>query len=543
MIYPLRFLIGFWLVLLLLVGCGSGESTPAPTLPAPTATTQPATSTPEPETAATAVVVVEPTETDEPEPATPTATQEVTPVPPTDTPEPAPTATATPVPPAPVSDTLTAYFLDVGQGDSTLLIGPGFTILIDAGRHNASDVVPYLEQLGVEAIDLLIGTHPHADHIGQIDRVLQRFPVTEVWLSGDTTTTLTFARVLDAIDASEAGYHEPRAGEVYQIGSARVEVVNPSHLTGELHEGSIAVRILFGAVVFLFTGDAEAQTEQAMISRGQDLRAHVLQLGHHGSRTSSTLPFLQAVQPEIAIWSAGEGNSYGHPHDEVINRLAELNVPTYGTAIHGTIVVTTDGQSYEVTAPGERAPPATPTETPAAAPPTVNANANLRAGPSTNFEVVGSVNAGTGVTPIGRNQAGDWVLVEVAAGQQAWIALFLVDDVAVATLPVTTEVSPPTSEPLVPSTATIPADTPSPPPVPESPPTATSEPPPPPSDCVNINTASPDELQRIIHIGPERAEQILNLRPFRSVDDMIRISGIGAARLADIKAQGLACVE
>jgi competence protein ComEC len=101
----------------------------------------------------------------------------------------------------------------VGQGDSTLLAGPDFTILIDAGRHDRNDVVPHLEQIGISAIDLLVGTYPHADHIGQFPQVLQRFPVTEVWMSGDSHTSLTFERALDAILASGAAYHEPRAHE------------------------------------------------------------------------------------------------------------------------------------------------------------------------------------------------------------------------------------------------------------------------------------------------------------------------------------------
>ncbi|CAN5839028.1 hypothetical protein BH23ACT5_BH23ACT5_21190 [soil metagenome] len=130
-------------------------------------------------------------------------------------------------------DELVVYFFDVGQGDATLLAGPDFTILIDAGRHDRSDVVSHLQRSGVEAIDLLVGTHPHADHIGQIPDVLAAFPVTEVWMSGDSHTTQIFERTLDAIADSDAGYHEPRAGESLSIGSALVEVVNPTSPTGD----------------------------------------------------------------------------------------------------------------------------------------------------------------------------------------------------------------------------------------------------------------------------------------------------------------------
>ncbi len=129
-------------------------------------------------------------------------------------------------------------------------------------------------------------------------------------MSGDKHTSRTFERALDAVLNSDAGYHEPRAGEVFNIGSARVEVVHPKTLTGDLNHGSIAVRIVYGNAVFLFTGDAERQAESEMIERGHPLKAQVLKLGHHGSSTSSTEPFVQAVGPEVAIYSAGAGNSY-----------------------------------------------------------------------------------------------------------------------------------------------------------------------------------------------------------------------------------------
>jgi len=236
----------------------------------------------------------------------------------------------------------------VGQADATLLLGPDFTVLIDAGDYRRNDVVPHLKSIGVKELDLLIGTHPHADHIGQFPQVLETFPVKEVWLSGDTHTTRTFERTIDAILASGAAYHEPRAGEIFQFGSLHIEVLNPSRLTGNFHEGSVSIRAAFGNVAFIFTGDAETNTERTMIARGNNLRAQILQLGHHGSRTSSSQNFLEAVQPGVAIYSAGEGNSYGHPHDEVVDRILSMGIQLYGTDVHGTIVVESDGTTYSV---------------------------------------------------------------------------------------------------------------------------------------------------------------------------------------------------
>lgn len=250
--------------------------------------------------------------------------------------------------PPPADGQLQVHFIDVDQGDATLLQGPDFTILIDAGRHDRDDVVPYLRSVGIEQIDLLVGTHPHSDHIGQFDRVLQHFPVQEVWMSGDEHTSHTYERALDAILESEAGYVEPKRGERYEFGSALIEIVHPDKLTGDLNGGSVSMRIRFGNVAFLFTGDAESEQEQSMIESGLNLRAHIFHAGHHGSSTSNTEAFLRAVSPDVAIISAGNDNPYGHPHTEVVERLEKLGIDIFRTDRDGTIIVVTDGRSYEV---------------------------------------------------------------------------------------------------------------------------------------------------------------------------------------------------
>lgn len=241
---------------------------------------------------------------------------------------------------------LTVHYIDAGQGDATLLKGPDFTILIDAGRHDDDKVIRYLESRDIERIDLLIGTHPHADHIGQFPQILQTYDVEEVWMSGELHTTLTFERALDAILESEALYTEPRAGESYTIGSAIVDVLHPGHLNGDLNHGSIVVRITFSDVSFLFMGDAGLPAEEEILRSGQPVRAEILKIGHHGSITSSSKEFIKEVDPDIAIYSAGHDNSYGHPHREVIQRLDSLKVDVYGTDNHGTILIGSDGHTY-----------------------------------------------------------------------------------------------------------------------------------------------------------------------------------------------------
>lgn len=277
------------------------------------------------------------TPTPTPAPTTPAAT-------PTPTPTPTPTAT-------PVADGLEVRFLDAGQGDATLLATPEATVLVDTGRHDREDVVGHLRAAGVEHLDVVVVTHPHADHLGQFDAVLEAFAVAEVWWSGATHTTRTFDRAIDAIEASDAAYGEPRAGDTTTVGDLRFEFVNPPEDADfdDLHDASLAFRVTYGEVALVFTGDAEGPTEARMVDRhGDRLAADIYQVGHHGSRTSTTQAFLDAVDPAVAVHSAGDGNQYGHPHDEPLRRLEAAGVEVYGTAAHGTIILTSDGATFAV---------------------------------------------------------------------------------------------------------------------------------------------------------------------------------------------------
>ena len=249
------------------------------------------------------------------------------------------------------------FYLDVGQAESTLLRGSDFTILIDAGSWGNRDVLEFLHSVGVETINLFIITHPHADHIGQAAEVLRTLEVLEVWMSGYEHTTQLFEDVLDAVLEGDADYYEPRAGEVFDFGQLRVEVLHPEEIGANLHDSSIVVRASYGEITFLFTGDAERRSENKMLQRGLPLSAQILQLGHHGSRTSSSLDFLVAVDPEVAVYSAGLGNIFDHPHEEVVNRLRILGIPLYGTDRNGTMVVSTDGSSYSLSVAATGEPP------------------------------------------------------------------------------------------------------------------------------------------------------------------------------------------
>ncbi len=261
---------------------------------------------------------------------------------------------------APLADgVLKVHHFDVGQANATLLHHQDTTILIDQGDWQQSDVVPYLCSAGVEQTDVVVTTHPHADHIGQFPDVLDAFPVEEVWWSGATTTTQTFERALDALEASGVAYEEPRAGDVTEVGPLLIEVVGPDEDAnfGDVHDSNLSMRITYGQVRFLFTGDAETATEARMVDRHGDLLgADIYEVGHHGSSTSTTPVFLDAVNPAVSIYSAGAGNTYGHPHVEVLERLTAHDTELYGTDVNGTVVVTSDGVTFEITAERDGAP-------------------------------------------------------------------------------------------------------------------------------------------------------------------------------------------
>jgi competence protein ComEC len=247
-------------------------------------------------------------------------------------------------------DTLRVHFIDVGQGDSILIQAPGGqTALIDGGYDNAL-ALAYLQAQGIGRIDVMIASHPHADHIGGLVTILKSMPVGGVWTSGSSHTTGTFEALLDAITDAQVPYHEVTTGNTIALGQLQFAVLRGVDDASHLNDTSLVLRLADGHVSFLFTGDAERPSEAALLRDARDqLASTILKVGHHGSATSSSPPFLAAIHPQVAVYSAGRGNSYGHPHQETIRALAAAGATIYGTDRNGTVVVTTDGTSYTVT--------------------------------------------------------------------------------------------------------------------------------------------------------------------------------------------------
>ncbi len=245
-------------------------------------------------------------------------------------------------------------FFDVDQGDCTLISANGKHILIDAGENNQADrVVDYLEGKGIRKIDILIGTHPHSDHIGGLDAVINSFEVGEVILpkltDEQTPTTKTYLDLLTAIADQNIKVRRASAGDVIEIGGGRLEIRGPLGEYSDLNNVSVVARFVYDKVSFWIAGDCSKAAESDLLVNGKVEQTTVYKVSHHGSNTATTQKFLDALAPDYCVISLGADNSYGHPHKEVSDRLKEADIPVYRTDLNGTVTAHTDGTSINFT--------------------------------------------------------------------------------------------------------------------------------------------------------------------------------------------------
>ncbi len=248
---------------------------------------------------------------------------------------------------APTNSSLRVHYLDVGQGDAILIQIPnGKTMLIDSGTGQAaSSVIGYLKSLGLKKLDIVLATHPHEDHIGAMDQVINSFDVGQVIMPKKDTNTAAYRDLLNAIARKGLKITAAKAGLKLNLGeSVDAQLVAPNSSNYEdINNYSAVLRLQYANTSFLFTGDAEAESEQQMLSSGYKLTADVLKVGHHGSHSSTTQGFLAKVNPRYAVISCGKNNDYGHPHKETLNKLASDGVKVYRTDLNGTIIASSDG--------------------------------------------------------------------------------------------------------------------------------------------------------------------------------------------------------
>ena len=256
--------------------------------------------------------------------------------------------------PADARDGLSVHMIDVGQGDATLIRQGSAAMLIDAGTADSRDaLIAYLKNQGIERLDIVIATHAHTDHIGGMTQVLKTFPVDTFIMrsmpEGFTPTTATYERMLTTLADKHIPVKEAAVGDTYRLGDTTVRIVGPTRDFEDMNNQSVVCLVTYGSRRFLFTADAKADSEQAMLASGQDLSADVLKIAHHGSASSTIKKFLQAVNPSVALISCGKDNDYGHPHQETLQKLKKQKAAVYRTDRQGTVVVHTDGNSLTVT--------------------------------------------------------------------------------------------------------------------------------------------------------------------------------------------------
>ena len=273
---------------------------------------------------------------------------------------------------------LAVYFIDVGQADSILLVCDKQTMLIDGGNAPDSNLIySFLRSHGITHLDYLVASHAHEDHVGGLAGALNYATVSTVYCPVTSYDSKAFHSFLKYLGQQNVAITVPKPGETFMLGGAFVEILSPTKASDEPNNTSIVMKVTLGETSFLFTGDAEREEEQDILNAGYDLSATVLKVGHHGSDTSTTYPFLREIMPEYAVISCGTDNTYGHPHDNLLSRLRDAEVKVYRTDTQGDIICISDGKSVRFsternvdieTNPTIQQAPAAPSPSPALSP-------------------------------------------------------------------------------------------------------------------------------------------------------------------------------
>lgn len=296
--------------------------------------------------------------------------------------------------------TLTVTWLDVGQGDAAVIQCGGQSMLIDGGKpEKSSYIYAWLQQHGLSYLDVIVATHVDADHIGGLSGALNYASVGTAYCPETTGTTETFQSFVKYLAQRGKQITVPTAGESFALGGAQVQILGPLHRAEDSNDNSIVLKVSFGATSFLFTGDAERAEEQDLLNAGVNLQSTVLKVGHHGSDTSTSYPFLRAVAPQYAVISVGAGNSYGHPTEAVLLRLRDADVTTFRTDMQGEITAVSDGQTINFSTAKNAA-----------------AETLANAGAGQNADQAGGVNSAKQTAGSGRNTGGAATAGAGAAG-------------------------------------------------------------------------------------------------------------------------------
>ena len=250
---------------------------------------------------------------------------------------------------AKVNENFSVSFIDVGQADSVLIRNGNYNMLIDTGNNEDGEkLVNYFKSLGIEEFTYVFATHPHEDHIGGMDDIINNFKIDNYYMSNKLSTTKTFMDVLDALDRRNLKYTVPNKGDTLKLGDANIKVIYTGDDKSNINDSSIVLKITYGKNSFLLTGDATSNVERKIYN--EDIKSDVLKVAHHGSSYSSTDVFLDKVKPYYAVISVGKNNIYNHPSNKTLEKLNKRNIKVYRTDLDGTIVFISDGENLSVKA-------------------------------------------------------------------------------------------------------------------------------------------------------------------------------------------------
>jgi len=261
------------------------------------------------------------------------------------------------------------YFLDVGQADSTLIVcnenKTKNVMLIDGGNPSDSNLVyAFLKKHSISHIDYIVATHAHEDHVGGLAGALNYATADVAFAPVKTHTSRSFTSFNKYLEKQGVSITVPKHGDKHKLGSADFEILGPVNPSNDPNNTSIVIKVTFGKTKFLFTGDAGRPEEADILEKGYDLSADVLKVGHHGSDTSSTYPFLREIMPKYAVISCGKGNKYGHPHEGLLSRLRDADAKVYRTDMQGTVICTSNGKDISFKTDKNTAVQTNPTEKP-----------------------------------------------------------------------------------------------------------------------------------------------------------------------------------
>lgn len=263
---------------------------------------------------------------------------------------------------------LEVHYIDVGQGDCSLIIFGDTTILVDAGEKEMGErVVKYLNSLGITQLDYIVATHPHSDHIGGLPTVIKEIEVSKIIApritEAMTPTTKTYENFIVALKNKALKLTAAKSGDIYTLDynqtdvasnnkTAQMEIISPIYpdyeLYNDLNDFSVVFKLTYKDTTFLFTGDASKPAEKDILANNIDISSNVLKIPHHGSSSSSTSNFVTAVDAEIGIIQCGKDNSYNHPNDKIVERYENGNTILYRNDLNGDVIVYSDGENIKV---------------------------------------------------------------------------------------------------------------------------------------------------------------------------------------------------